>query len=251
MTSYKSLTFGDAEHLPGAEALLGINGQWPAHTLLATGEGNSSSVANLPDYPDVVVRIQHTPYDADESARATIARTGIRHFEQMEAAGLYIPPQRFVDAPSIFTNDPSNYLYSFTDRIRGRELTSDPADAAYAPSAIDGLAKYLSWIHTTHEPHVLWDKVWSWQHTVLEAGGIAMHDVGLEFRDAWKGNGRRVSKDMYLSSLNLIEWAHNAGVDEPESLQRLIHAIEPLPLRLARKAVWKLTNHYGDQAATA
>lgn len=244
MSHFNSLTFGEADHLPEVDALLDINSEWHKHTLLATGEGGSSSVASLPGHPDAVVRIHHVEYGADEQALETFARSGIRHFNQMTDAGLYVPPQRFVIAPSVFNEEKDvNLLYSFTDRLEGRDLTSELTDAAYAPMTIDGLAKYLQWVHDSGEPDVLWDKVYSWQFTVLSTGNVAMHDVGLDFQPAWKGSGKGVSKDMYLSSLNLLDWSHTTGIDKPESLDRLMRSIESLPKRLTRQAIWKLTGH--------
>jgi hypothetical protein len=163
----------------------------------------------------------------------------------MSEAGLYVPPQRFVIAPSVFNDEKEvHLLYSFTDRLEGRELTSEPTDAEYAPAALDGLAKYLQWVHDSHEPEVLWDKVYSWQFTVLSTGKVAMHDVGLDFQPAWKGSGQKVSQEMYLSSLNLLDWSHTTGIDQPESVGKLIHSIESWPKRLARQAIWKLAGHY-------
>jgi hypothetical protein len=250
--TYESYSFGEADHLPDAEALLGINGEWHIRNLLATGEGSSSSIVRLPDAPDFVVRLHdRLESGADEHALGILARSGIRHFDQMTEAGLYVPPQRFVVAPSIFRGDnDTNYLYSFTDWLEGRTLTSGATDAEYAPAAIDGLAKYLLWIHDSHEPDVLWDKVYAWQFTVLKTGKVAMHDVGLDFQPAWKGNGKRVSNDVYASSLNLLDWAHNARIDKPESLDRLMRSIEPLPKRLVRQVMWKFTGRYESNDAS-
>lgn len=244
--TYESYNFGEADHLPDVEALLTVNGQWHKRNLLATGEGTSSSVARLPDNPDFVVRIHdRLEYGADEHALETLARSGIRHFEQMTEAGLNVPPQRFVIAPSIFKDDEDvDYLYSFTDWLEGRTLTSNLTDAQFAPAVVDGLAKYLLWAHNSHEPDFLWDKVYSWQFTVLYTGSVAMHDVGLDFQPAWKGSGDRVSDDLYTSSLNLLDWAHNTDIDRPESLDRLMHHIESWPKRLLRQTIWKLTGRY-------
>lgn len=243
MPFHHELTFGDAEHLPHAEALTSIAGTWHDHNLLTTQEhGGSSSIARLPDHPEAVVRIHRaTAEPGDEIAYEILARSGIRHFTQMTEAGLYVPPQRFVIAPTVFKEDSGSYLYSFTDLLEGETLDSGALDPQHAAAIVDSLAKYLSWVHTSHEPDFLWDKVYSWQFTLLKTGQVVLHDVGLDFEPAWTGRAqRKPSKDMYVSSVHLEEWSQTAGIDMPQSLRQHIRAIEPWPRRLIRRALSKL-----------
>lgn len=164
----------------------------------------------------------------NEEGYYAIAREGIDHFTQMTESGLALPAQRHV-----VWNDG---LYTFTERINGRELTSDPEDGALSEPVIDGLSQYYLWVFNNPKqaPRFLWDKAFAWQHTVTKGPKrVMMHDIGLQF-DTTRNTLRRPNGVLYSCGLWLGEWATTAEVEYPKSLRRLL-AKEPSPRRVLRK----------------
>jgi len=234
MTNPEGLLFGDAGHLPDARALEGLD--FRRNTLEGT-----LSVASLPEYPDSVVRIEPLVV-MDNAGYYDVARQGILHFNQLSRCGVNVPPQRLVVAPSVF-GDEQPLLYSFTDYIEGRNLTYDPQDAHLSEPVIESVADYFHWVHRqpTDDPF-LWDIIHSWQYTVTDTpdNTVLLHDVGLRFSDV--EDNRRQKDELAYWSAYLEEWANEADIKHPKSLKLLMRDVEPLPRRLVRRLMWKLSS---------
>jgi hypothetical protein len=231
LRSPEGITFGDAEHLPGAEVLSDITPDWPQHTM----EGTVRVARTIQD-PNSVARHMGI---LDEDTAHNLVQTGVRHFGILQDNGLAIPPQRFVFGPGLYgSRSWQPTLYSITDFIDGRPLTSEPEDTIYAPDTLRSHAGYLSDVYNRVDEEVfMWDISFSWQHTVTTAGKVVLHDVDLEMIDTY--SRKRPSKSslhMISAAIRLEQWAKSTGVNVPE-IDSLIKQVEPWPRRALRKTL--------------
>jgi len=237
------IVFGDASHLPDATAIADFNWHTFYENSQLLGDGNSLSVAAIPEYPHAVVRHQHAYADSAEGY-AAIASSGVEHFSRLEDSGLTVPPHRFVVAPAHY-NQAEIALYSITDRLAGRALGLDREDLYYTPPIIKSLATYMLEVYQDNEAEFMSDLSKSSQFTVPHStapGAAILHDTGLNLSPVKQGSGKP-HEDFTYAALDLQSWANTMNVPYPNILKQLAKQAESAPRRIARRIIWRLIDN--------
>lgn len=234
LRSPEGVVYGNGETLPDATVLETFDFRQHLLDVDLTDLARQPNIANVPGFPDCVVRAQ--PLLIPAGSYAEHVEHGLQHFALLEEAGIRVPAQRFVlakDRGTLKYNPRENLLFTFVERLEGDTLTYHQADADLNQLAISSIAKYaLGVCGDEQKKHMLGDLTLPRQFTKEREASegqpsLVLHDTDLVF--SFFGEERKgVGFAMHGLGESLQIWSDKAQIETPELLKELQKISEPL-----------------------
>lgn len=191
------------------------------------------NIANVPGFPDCVVRAQPLLLPATGSFAEHVGR-GMQHFALLEETGIRVPAQRFVlakDKNVLAFNPDVDLLFTFVERLEGDTLAHE-THADLNRAAITSIAEYaLGICGDKQQAHMLGDLTLPRQFTIEQKSpedqpSLVLHDTDLVFSFFGK---KREGMGLAMHGLgeSLQTWSNRAQIEAPEPVKKLQKVSEP------------------------